>query len=161
MISTIGLTGVTVTFGHYLTLLEKQNQHSMNKKHLLFPTLATLFLFFALACKKKSQSPHELIQGKWLLESYIGHEHSGGLDYRDTADLLGDGFYVDFRADGMVYSYYDGDYDTTAYEVLSASSLVVGNDTNQLSTLTGNKFSIYSKEGDADDYYEYWFNYVK
>ena len=134
----------------------------MNKRHLLAPSLATLFLCFTLACKKNSsKSPHELVQGKWLLETYISHEHTGGMDFRDTINAISFGYYVDFRSDGLVYSYFDGDYDTSAYEVLSASAVIVGNDTNQLSTLTDNRLSIYSKYGDPDDYYEDWFNFKK
>ena len=133
----------------------------MNKKHLLIPILATLFFCLALACKKKNQTPHELLQGKWLLDTYIFHEHTSFGDSRDTAEVLGYGFYVDFRADGQVYSFFDGDYDTSAYEVLSASAVVIGNDTNQLSTLSGNKLSIYSKEIYPEEYYESWYNFIK
>jgi len=123
---------------------------------------ACFVLLFSVACKKNNdKSPQELILGKWKLDTYITHDHSPGSDTRDTTDASSYNYYFDFRSDEKLYTYFLGIKDTSGYKMINASILLINKDTNDVSTLTQNQFSLYYKSGNPTTYSENWYNFIK
>jgi len=103
-----------------------------------------------IACKKESVTPkttQDKIAGKWKVHSsvvdifYSGTSHI--VTYTGTA-----ADYVDFRNDGKVYSFVDGNYDTAAYGIISNTKMWILNssDSFDIQTLTDTDLKIYRKE---------------
>jgi hypothetical protein len=132
----------------------------MKLKHLLVAG-ASLGLLTLTACQKEEKTTAEKLQGKWQLESVFEHIYYDVDDEeRDTAyGTAAD--YLDFRADGKMYSFVGGDHDTTNYALQNDSKILIWDVSADIHTLTKNTFKIYFKEIDPaypDEYYEQTIN---
>lgn len=120
-------------------------------KNKMLPIILLISMGF-IACKKESSNPTpkttlEKIAGKWKLQSsvvdnfYSGTSHI--ITYTGTA-----ADYADFRNDGKVYSFVDGNYDTSAYGIISDTKMWIDSSstTFDIQTLTDTDFKIYRKE---------------
>jgi hypothetical protein len=103
-----------------------------------------------VSCKKADKTPRstqDKIAGKWKLESSVVDNYYSGsshiVTYTGTA-----ADYADFRNDGKVYSFVDGNYDTSAYGMISDTKMWI--DTSSfvfdIQVLTDTAFKIYMKE---------------
>ena len=118
-------------------------------------TLAALLLTAAIlpfiSCKKgepaiDSRSVMEKLSGKWKLQSsvydrfYSGVSHS--MTYTGTA-----ADYADFRSDGRIYSFIDKSYDTSVFDLITATKIYIDTFTNAFDiTLTDVSLKLYQKQ---------------
>ena len=125
---------------------------------ILLITIASMII---TSCKKEDAAPkpkttQEKIAGKWRLESSARNDFYAGvphfITYTGTA-----ADYVDFRNDGKVYSFVDGNSDTTAYSIISDTKMWIDSSTDvfDILTLTESTFKFYMKQTfNAGEYYE-------
>ncbi|MEO7308018.1 MAG: hypothetical protein ABIR78_07815 [Ferruginibacter sp.] len=117
-------------------------------------TLAALVFIAAIlpwvSCKKADKTPRSTqnrIAGKWKFElSVIDNFYSGTSHITTYTGNASD--YVDFRNDSKVYSFVDGNYDTSAYGIISDTKMWIGASSAvfDIQTLTDTDFKIYMKE---------------
>jgi hypothetical protein len=112
-----------------------------------------------IACKKENTTPkttQEKIAGKWKYQSSVVDNFYSGASHINTyTGTAAD--YVDFRNDGKVYSFTVGNYDTSAYGIISDTKMwiVFASDSFDIQTLTDTDLKIYRKEIYAPgDYHE-------
>jgi hypothetical protein len=133
----------------------------MKIKHFLLA--CSIGLFTLAACHKEEKTTAEKVQGKWQLAKITDNEHSDDKDVRDTTvGTAAD--YLDFRADGKLYTYLYGDYDTSNYVIQSDLKIRIGGASADIQTLTDKTFRFYSKQPNANGpsaYYEVTFNLKK
>jgi len=105
-----------------------------------------------IACKKESTAPTprstgDKIAGKWKFESsVIDNFYSGAshiINYTGTA-----ADYADFRNDGKVYSFVSGNYDTSAYAIISDTKMWIdaSSEVYDIQTLNDTNLKLYRKE---------------
>ncbi|MEO5942194.1 MAG: hypothetical protein ABIP30_02430 [Ferruginibacter sp.] len=132
------------------------------KKLLLVISVITLSTILFSACKKSDNSQgatNGSVQAKWSLDKDISDDYYLNVHNRDTTYGLSTD-YIDFRADGKVYSKVDVSLDTSNYQVLSNNKIVLGGpnpldkDTFDIQTLTSSQFVLHSKQFSGADYYE-------
>jgi hypothetical protein len=127
-------------------------------------TLAALLFIAAIlpwiSCKKESTASNnpsqDKIIGKWRLQSTVANDFYAGTPHITTyTGTAADN--ADFRTDGKVYAFINGNYDTSAYAKISNTKMWIGNtsDTFDIQTLTDTDFKLYRKETyNAGEYYE-------
>jgi hypothetical protein len=133
----------------------------MRTKHL-FITSASISLLTLAACQKEEKTTAEKIQGKWRVETLIQHGHDADEEYSDTTYGTASD-YVDFRADGRMYSHVDNEYDTTNYAVQNDLKIVIDNEAFSIQTLTDDVLKLYSRDSipNSEIYYEIRINLKK
>lgn len=126
-----------------------QNLKTFIMKTKLLSIILLISMGF-IACKKENTTPRttqDKIAGKWKLQSsVVDHFYSGAshiITYTGTA-----ADYADFRNDGKVYSFVDGNYDTSAYGIISDTKMWIDNSSSvfDIQTLTDTDFKIYMKQ---------------
>lgn len=124
-------------------------------------SLIAIFLILTLcnsSCKKDkdkdtNKTVAQRIQGVWHLDKAIYNDHIDNVDYRDsTIGTASD--VIDFRTDGKVYTYVQGEYDTSSYTIPSDKQITIDIQTFEIRALTDNSLTLYAKETDGQDYYE-------
>ena len=122
----------------------------MKKMKKVIPSAALIFLaiFCMEACKKSDnpQSTLQKVQSNWQLVSEIVNVHISGQDNITT--ITGTSAdYVDFRADGKVYSDIQGSTDTAAYALSGNTKIIInGSSSFDITTLTSNSLILHDKE---------------
>jgi hypothetical protein len=113
-------------------------------KKVLLLLIASVAL--STACKKKDveKTPAEKVAGLWNFNSLVFNEYYSNANHITTTNGIS-GDYVDFRADGKVYSRMAGQKDTVAYSVVSAATLKVDGLDYEIKALTDNQLVIYNK----------------
>lgn len=122
------------------------------KKITTLAVLVLLVTFYLPACKKKDkqQTTLEKIQGIWQIDTVIQNDHISSEDNIDT--LAGDpGNIADFRTDGKVYLNIQSEADTSTYNLISDTKIVldqatINEVTYDIITLTANVFILHSKQ---------------
>ena len=100
------------------------------------------------SCKKDDPTPTttQRVQGVWKLDQVISYyQFTGFPAARDTTFGLATD-YVDFRTDNKVYSFVDGQYDTSTYAIISDNALLLDGDTTNIQTLTATNFNLFSSD---------------
>lgn len=103
-----------------------------------------------IACKKENTTPRstqDKITGKWKLHSAVVDNFYSGTSHVTTyTGTAAD--YADFRNDGKVYSFVAGNYDTSAYGIISDTKMWIDNSSSifDMQTLTDTDLKIYRKE---------------
>ncbi len=127
-------------------------------------TLAALLFTAAIlpwvSCKKESASSNNPAQdkiiGKWKLLSTVTNDFYAGTPHITTyTGTAAD--YADFRTDGKIYAFINGNYDTSAYAKISNTKMwiVTTSDTFDIQTLTDTDLKLYRKETyNPGEYYE-------
>ncbi len=77
-----------------------------------------------------------------------------GVETRDTTTYSGTD-YADFKSNNTVFSSVGGDTATNSYRVIGDSRIIIDGDTSTIQALTNNVLTLYSKEVDGNNYYEY------
>lgn len=133
------------------------------KKIILFLSLAAVSAILFSACKKTDSqtTATQKIQGKWVFDKSISDDFEAGEHYRDTLTAAMTPGYIEFRADGKVYSQIGAEPDTSNYQVLGDNKIVGWSttdpstkDTSDIQTLTSSQLIIHSKQVDGADYFE-------
>ena len=121
------------------------------KQLLSFAILAFFVTYIFESCKKSDKkvtlTTTQQVQAKWTLESLIDHEHVNSPVFDSTITTPGTAAdYLDFRADGKVYSSLGGSLDTTTYAIVGDTSiLIVSAGSYRIQTLTANAMKLYTK----------------
>lgn len=98
----------------------------------------------------------EKIQNKWNVTSVIDYNFVGTsttLDNTDTLDL-GAGAYFNFRSDNKVYVNWDGDLDTSDYQIISDNAISFEGEAYKIKTLTATEFKLTYEERTDTPYYD-------
>jgi hypothetical protein len=129
-------------------------------RKIITTTIAACLLIFSLASCKKEQpviekTPQQKIVGKWMIETVMENDHYSGSDHITTENGTSADF-MDFHADGMVATSFQGMTDYVDYKFPSATMIVIDGDAFEVKTFTDNKFVMYVKEnyggGDFDEF---------
>jgi len=112
---------------------------------ILFACIALL----GISCKKNDPpqpTTQSKIQAKWKLQSVVENDFYAGSAHVVTFSGASD--YADFRADGKLYSYSLGYYDTSAYSIISDTKMWidVSTDVYDIQTLNDTQLKLYIKE---------------
>jgi len=128
----------------------------------LIPVILLVCVAFA-SCKDDEDTPdpkplttQEKIQHKWDVTSIIDYNYKGASttpDYNDTIDI-GVGGYVDFRADNKVYTNFDGDLDTSDYQIINDNAISMDGEAFVISELTTTMFQIKYEERTDTPYFD-------
>jgi hypothetical protein len=99
----------------------------------LFSVLAFAAILFTACSEDETKSVSEMLMGKWTPE-YMKFYDAGVVV--DTI-MFTSGEYMDFRSDNKVYSYIDGDYDTSTYMLVNDTKIVTdGTDTMTIKSIS-------------------------
>ncbi len=151
--------------GYNYKILTQKNKM---KKVFLFTISSLMLTFIFESCKKKDTTTTlQKIQAKWAIESVIDHEYdpsSSPADNTNTYQGVAATDYVDFRADGKVYSSLDGSADTSFY-VLSGDTTIISDllGSVKIQTLNDHALKLYGREDDpsTSSYFEETINLKK
>jgi hypothetical protein len=117
--------------------------------------LLACLVLFATSCKKDDPqlTTQSKIQAKWKIQSITENDYYSGSSHVVT--FSGPTDYADFRADGKLYSYSLGYYDTTAYSIISDTKMWidVSTDVYDIQTLNDTQLKLYIKENTAPGEY--------
>ena len=129
------------------------------KIKLLSAIFISLLIGFSFSsCKKtddkKEKTTAERIQGTWHLDTDIYHDFFENEDYYDTTKG-GPNDTIEFTSDGKVNISADGDTESTVYEIVGDSKIIIaGNVSFDIKTLTETLLVMYSKQVIGSDYTE-------
>jgi hypothetical protein len=121
------------------------------KKLILLAFAATSIL---VACKKKSEdvvkTTAEKVQGLWKVTSIVSNEYYSNANHPNTQGGIPSD-YLDFRADGKVYSQIgnpNSPYarDTSSFSIVNDNTIKVDGLDATIKTLNDNQFILYSKD---------------
>jgi hypothetical protein len=95
------------------------------------------------ACKKDNEDSS--LQHKWgVVNTHFKDVFNGQTTFEDNyTGVSAD--YVDFRADNLVYTYIDGLYDTTSYQILANNKVMIDTETFDIQSLTSSNATLYEK----------------
>ena len=121
------------------------------KKLLLFAMLLSTVAM--TSCSKSSSSPS--LVGKWKVVNLV----SSSSGYTDTYTGLSSD-YVEFKTNGTVTSFVDGELTTTSYSVSGTNAVIDGVDYS-ITTLTTSAATLYHTEGSGSSRYQVTINLRK
>lgn len=123
----------------------------MKPKILLLAILSAASLSIASCEKDKSDkvlTPEEVagkIAGKWQVGSIWVNNNYGGADHKETyAGTAAD--YVEFRADGKMHTFFQGNLDISTYKVKNDKVITIDDDPASIQELTDTVLRLYSKD---------------
>lgn len=126
---------------------------TMKKLLFIFCLLSPLVGISQIHNNKKSSLLKIQIEGKrWQIQnqSFASHDING-TDIDSISGLPGD--YIDFKSNGLVYTFFDGKYDTMEYKLIGKDSISFG-DTPFLITKNGlNSIQLYQNEEEPNGDY--------
>ena len=118
----------------------------MNTKSFLLLICTTTML---LSCKKEEKEPEpepttvaERIQGRWNVDKVVTYGYYDGIDsYMDTTYGTSADYY-DFQNDGMLYTSFLGEADTSTYSVQGSIRLFINNNKYNIRELTNDHLTV-------------------
>jgi hypothetical protein len=132
-------------------------------KKLLLVAIAFVALF--ASCKKKDveKTTQEKVLGRWKVTNQVTKSVYNGITSNDVQNGAA-ADYFDFRNDGKVYSFVDGELDTASFKIISDIKIQFGTENFDILTLNNSQFSVYNKyvyPNNAANYYESTINLAK
>ena len=133
----------------------------MKKNLMVFAAIAVAVISMT-SCKKDNDDTPATLAGQWNLQKDITWTTILGTPSKDTT-VYDQGSYVNFAADGKVYSKYIESgavgYDTSSYTISGTNLILLGgtsNDTLQIQSLTNNSVTLHAAATFPGGSYEYW-----
>jgi len=122
--------------------------------------LSALVLFAVSSCTDDSgvndATTEELVQHKWNIKSIIDKNYLGAsttFSHYDTLEVKA-GDFVDFRTDNKAYMSFDGDLDTSAYNVINDLTIKIGEDVYSINVLNDINFVLQYEERTDTPYFD-------
>lgn len=125
--------------------------------------IALLAVLVVTSCKDEEPIPDptplttaEKLQNKWNITSVIDYNYKGAsttLVDTDTLDIQV-GAYFDFRADNKLYENWDGDLDTSDYQIINDNSISISGDAFKINTLTSTTLKLTYEERTDTPYFD-------
>jgi outer membrane lipoprotein-sorting protein len=125
-------------------------------KKLFIALIAFTALFSA--CKKKDveKTVAEKLAGKWKVTSYVSNDYYSGANHPSTTPG-GAGDYVDFRADGKVYSKEGNNpEDVSAFSLVNDNTVKIDNEDFTIKAITETQLVLYQKDQTSTTPLEYF-----
>jgi hypothetical protein len=113
--------------------------------------ILSLGIFMFLTACKKDEDPS--LKGKWNVENNILKIYSGGTTVTETQP--GNGATMDFQENGNLILTDSSGPETLQYKILSASKVIIDEDTFDIKNLTASSVTLFAHEDlSADEYDE-------